>query len=798
LNFEGAKLQAEASLLDDYSRDLLHPWDAMENHRSHAPRPVQQVMVSSTYKDLQTHRAMLIESVHKHKLYANVMEHDDAKVTQDVIASSINMVRDSAAYILLIGSNYGQIPLDSVRNPDQVSITELEFKEAQELGRPTLLFIMGDSHPVAMGNVEKSRKNERKLKAFCKRAKRASPGGKVNRVYAVFESLEEFRAKIGSSLTNLCQHLAVSDSAYFGMPATPSKSEPGSMITPNLPHTGYLRTGRMWALVESAKKAIPRDRGYHLILQVPRNKNCPGENAYQREELKPEEIAELWLVAEMHANEFSRLHGRPGYYRIECNGSMAGSNNYLHFHIITGKDGVNFRRCVDPIEQPIAANAAPVPPTTEEKNKSYANALEKIEECRQRGDKVLELRYANLTRLPPEIGNLTDLETLDLTRNQLESLPPEIGKLGRLKELFVEDNRLSSLPPQIGDLSNLTILLLRNNRLSSLPPQIGNLGKLKKLRLLRNQLTSLPPEIGNLSELKWLGIPHNQLESLPKEIGLLKKLTMLRAFNNKLTNLPDEIGELDSLEEMYLNDNELEDLPISLKDLAQLKVLALHGNDKLELPYAVAGSTEEREAKPQEILAYYFGRDEQGEAPMQEVRLMLVGRSGVGKTSLLKALRGETLDTRESATAGISVLPIDLNCAQGAVRGHAWDFGGKEFLHATHQVFLSERCMYLLVLEGRESNREQEMDYWLQFIQVFGSNGPVIVALNKYDTLAFSVDRIRLKERCPQIVDFVNTDALTGLGIGKLRKLVEETANGMEDVWRGVPKNWRRVNPGTA
>jgi hypothetical protein len=73
------------------------------------------------------------------------MEYDSALLI-DVIESSLQMVRDSAAYIGVISLKYGQTPECSIRNPDKLSITELEFNEAQRLGRPVLLFIMGDKH----------------------------------------------------------------------------------------------------------------------------------------------------------------------------------------------------------------------------------------------------------------------------------------------------------------------------------------------------------------------------------------------------------------------------------------------------------------------------------------------------------------------------------------------------------------------------------------------------------------------------------------------------------------------------
>jgi hypothetical protein len=163
-------------------------------------------MVSSTYTDLKEHRAALIQALNGHDLHPKVMEYDSAKPVGDVVDSSLQMVRDSAAYILVISQKYGQIPECSRRNPDNLSITELEFNEAQRLQLPTLLFIMGEGHPLTKLDVERDGLKEEKLNAFRERAKTV-PASNVNRVYAVFESLEDFKDKLPSSLRDLCNHL---------------------------------------------------------------------------------------------------------------------------------------------------------------------------------------------------------------------------------------------------------------------------------------------------------------------------------------------------------------------------------------------------------------------------------------------------------------------------------------------------------------------------------------------------------------------------------------------------------------
>ncbi|MEH1913180.1 leucine-rich repeat domain-containing protein [Nostoc sp.] len=78
---------------------------------------------------------------------------------------------------------------------------------------------------------------------------------------------------------------------------------------------------------------------------------------------------------------------------------------------------------------------------------------------------------------------------LHLYNNQLSSLPPEISQLSNLTTLDLFNNQLSSLPPEISQLSNLTSLSLKNNpQLSSPPPEIVEQGTEAILTYLRARL----------------------------------------------------------------------------------------------------------------------------------------------------------------------------------------------------------------------------------------------------------------------------------------------------------------------
>lgn len=164
-------------------------------------------MISSTFTDLEQHRAALIQAIKGQGLTDVAMENDSAKSDVDVIDSSLQMVRDGSAYTLVIGRKYGQTPLCPIRNPRELSITELEFNEAQRLDRPILLFIMGDKHLLREADIETDTDKREKLSAFRERAKQMKPDSPVHRVYATFDGLEDFTQKAIHAVAGLGHYL---------------------------------------------------------------------------------------------------------------------------------------------------------------------------------------------------------------------------------------------------------------------------------------------------------------------------------------------------------------------------------------------------------------------------------------------------------------------------------------------------------------------------------------------------------------------------------------------------------------
>ncbi len=135
----------------------------------------------------------------------------------------------------------------------------------------------------------------------------------------------------------------------------------------------------------------------------------------------------------------------------------------------------------------------------------------------------------------------------------------------------------------------------------------------------------------------------------------------------------------------------------------------------------------------------------------------MVGNEAVGKTSLVRFLvDGKPCDEDEKRTSGIAKRAWTPE--ENGIRLNIWDFAGQEITRGTHQYFLTERSLYLLVLEDRRQD-DQSIYEWLKIILNRGRNSPIIVIINKSDEgkRELALPEEKLKNDYPQIAAFLRT-----------------------------------------
>src|SRR5439155_650963 len=253
-----------------------------------------------------------------------------------------------------------------------------------------------------------------------------------------------------------------------------------------------------------------------------------------------------------------------------------------------------------------------------------------------------------------------------------------------------------------------------------------------------------------------------------------------------LSTLPPEITQLANLTTLFLDNNQLSTLPPYIIQLANLTTLFLDNNTPTTLP---------------DILNFHVDQPPRAATEklraVNEIKVMLVGRGGAGKTSLRRFFMGEPHEKKEPETRGIALDSFRLGCAQGEMTVRLWDFAGQEITHALHQFFLTEGCVYVLVLDPRSNTEMQDAEYWLGLLKRYAGGAPVLVTLNRQDARqgGYDVDRRMLLERFPFVQSFTPTNCEKREGCAELKQRLCDAVESLTDTEppkRKVPETWLR------
>ncbi|GMH62053.1 hypothetical protein TL16_g03398 [Triparma laevis f. inornata] len=242
-------------------------------------------------------------------------------------------------------------------------------------------------------------------------------------------------------------------------------------------------------------------------------------------------------------------------------------------------------------------------------------------------------------KIPDEIGNLDELQCLNLSQNSLsETIPKTIGKLKELTVLRLDDNKLiGEIPCALGACVSLNVIHLEKNELiGGVPSDLKGCARLSKLYVQENHsgLDILPTVV---ESIEWLNLVHLNNKEDVKIIGYLGKdaeavqacwdalggapemltngagndifnwsevtiskgrVTKLNWSEKGLTGeISKEIGNIKMLSELILSRNSLSgEIPITIGQLQNLVKLDLNHN-YLSYFYAEIGNC----AKLQEL-----------------------------------------------------------------------------------------------------------------------------------------------------------------------------------------------------
>lgn len=155
----------------------------------------------------------------------------------------------------------------------------------------------------------------------------------------------------------------------------------------------------------------------------------------------------------------------------------------------------------------------------------------------------LKLPLGTLVELPPEIGQMRDMQTLILSENSLKFLPEAIGDLASLKILEVDKNKLEDLPRSLAQLKQLEVLNVSSNSLEDLG-SVKEILTLTSLNASGNKLTSVQLPFAEMPRLQMLSASDNPITELDPAIGQIQAAVTINFSDCLLKSVPGQIGDI--------------------------------------------------------------------------------------------------------------------------------------------------------------------------------------------------------------------------------------------------------------
>ena len=400
----------------------------------------------------------------------------------------------------------------------------------------------------------------------------------------------------------------------------------------------------------------------------------------------------------------------------------------------------------------------------------------------------LDLSFNELKRFPEYITKLSNLTQLDLRGNELTKVPESIGKLSNLTQLDLSYNQLITVPESIENITNLTRLDLSLNQLITVPESIGNITNLIRLDVRSNQLTTVPESLTKLTNLRALILRSNQLTTVPESLTKLTNLTQLDLSRNQLKIVPESLTKLTNLTQLDLSSNQLTTVPESLTKLTNLTKLDLSGNPLKTPPIEIAENGIE-------AIRSYFRQLKEGKDYIYEAKLLIIGEAGAGKTTLAKKIENPDyqLHKKEKSTEGIDIIQWTFPLENGRdFRVNIWDFGGQEIYHATHQFFLTKRSLYTLVTDTRKE--DTDFHYWLNIVELLSNNSPLLIIKNEKQDRHREINERALRGQFTNLKETLATNLATNRGLDDLLTQIKFYISNLPHIKEAaLPRTWKQV-----
>ncbi|MBP0902379.1 COR domain-containing protein [Mariniflexile gromovii] len=446
---------------------------------------------------------------------------------------------------------------------------------------------------------------------------------------------------------------------------------------------------------------------------------------------------------------------------------------------------------------------------------------------------ILDLSNCEIVSIAKEVPNLVDFNwiyQLNLSNNKIvniECIPESV------KWLYIHKNEISEIK---NIPSKVETLIISHNYISKIENLTSNIKNLSLSDNNINEIEKIPNgvELINLSRnnirkinnlpynAQFINLSHNKithLENIPLDTNIID---LSHNQISEIKNLPNNIQSFDlsnnQIFEIKNIPNNIQSFDLSNNQISEIYALIPFLQVGFELVSSFENGMENDSENyikiknnpiyipPNEylnqgseaVLNYFSQLELQGGEYLYEAKLLIVGDGAVGKTSLALKLINRKNELSKDDTKGIDIYNLKFKTINnGDFIINIWDFGGQEIYKATHQFFLTNSSLYVLVDDTRKNDKafnEISFSYWLETVKIFGNDSPLLIVQNEKFDRSKAIDFKSFKNRFSFIKgDLYKVNLETNRGLDKLEYDLFQYIQKLPHVGKLFPSKWLSI-----
>ena len=139
--------------------------------------------------------------------------------------------------------------------------------------------------------------------------------------------------------------------------------------------------------------------------------------------------------------------------------------------------------------------------------------------------------------------------------------------------------------------------------------------------------------------------------------------------------------------------------------------------------------------------------NENNKALDKKIKVILLGESGVGKTSIIFKYVKDHFTERTRPTIGSTYMQKDIIRDNITYKLNIWDTSGQERYHSITKLFIQKADIVILVYSIDDERSLKNIDYWYNEVtDMLGDKFVLSIVGNKYDLFDDEIDAIPQEE----------------------------------------------------